>query len=34
MDLRTAITCLGCFFLLGLVFLACLPETQGEDLPE
>lgn len=34
MDLRTAITCLGGFFLLGLVFLACLPETHGEDLPE
>lgn len=34
LDLRTAITCLGGFFLLGLIFLACLPETQGEDLPE
>lgn len=34
MDLRTAITCLGGFFLLGLLFLSCLPETQGEDLPE
>ncbi len=33
LDLRTAITCLGGFFLLGLIFLACLPETQGEDLP-
>ncbi len=33
-DLRTAITCLGGFFLLGLLFLTCLPETQGEDLPE
>ena len=34
LDLRTAITCLGGFFLLGLLFLACLPETHGEDLPE
>jgi MFS family permease len=34
LDLRTAITCLGGFFLLGLIFLSCLPETQGEDLPE
>jgi len=34
MDLRMAISCLGGFFLLGLVFLACLPETQGEELPE
>ena len=34
LDLRVAITCLGGFFLLGLLFLTCLPETQGEDLPE
>jgi len=34
MDLRLAITCLGGFFLLGLVFLALLPETHGEELPE
>ncbi len=34
MDLRLAITSLGGFFLLGLIFLACLPETHGEDLPE
>ncbi len=34
MDLRAAITCLGGFFLLGLVFLAFLPETQNQDLPE
>jgi len=33
-DLRVAISCLGGFFLLGLVFLAFLPETQGEELPE
>lgn len=34
LDLRLAITCLGLLFLLGLVFLAFLPETQGKDLPE
>ena len=34
LDLRLAITCLGAFFLLGLVFVAFLPETQGKDLPE
>ncbi|MBX7206804.1 MAG: MFS transporter [Verrucomicrobiaceae bacterium] len=34
MDLRLAITWLGMLFLLGLVFLAFLPETRGEDLPE
>lgn len=34
LDLRTAITSLGGFFLLGLLFLTCLPETQGEELPE
>lgn len=33
-DLRVAITCLGTFFLLGLVFLMFLPETKGQDLPE
>lgn len=33
-SLRTAITCLGGFFLLGLVMLIFLPETHGEDLPE
>lgn len=33
-DLRLAITLLAGFFLLGLVFLAFLPETRGEDLPE
>lgn len=33
-DLRVAVTCLGGFFLLGLVFLKFLPETQGKDLPE
>ena len=33
-DLRTAITCLGGFFLFGVVILKFLPETQGEDLPE
>jgi hypothetical protein len=29
-----AVTWLGGFFLLGLVFLAFLPETHGEELPE
>lgn len=33
-DLRLAITCLGGLFLLGLVFLAFLPETKDQDLPE
>jgi MFS-type transporter involved in bile tolerance (Atg22 family) len=33
-DLRIAVTCLGGFFLFGLVFLAFLPETSGRDLPE
>ena len=33
-DLRLAITYLAGLFLLGLVFLAFLPETQGQDLPE
>lgn len=34
LDLRLAITCLGLMFLLGLVFLMFLPETNGRDLPE
>jgi len=34
MDLRIAITYLGGFFLLGIIFLARLPETHGEELPE
>lgn len=34
MDLRWAVTLLGCFFLLGIVFLLFLPETSGQDLPE
>ena len=33
-SLRTAMTCLGVFFLLGLVMLRFLPETKGKDLPE
>jgi MFS family permease len=33
-DLRIAISILGCFFLLGLVFLAFLPETKDQPLPE
>jgi hypothetical protein len=34
LDLRLAITCLGAFFLLGLIVLVFLPETHGQDLPE
>lgn len=33
-SLRTAMTCLGGFFLFGLVMLAFLPETKGQDLPK
>ncbi len=33
-SLPNAIAMLGCLFLLGLVVLAFLPETKGEDLPE
>lgn len=33
-DLRLAISYLGCFFLLGIVFLVLLPETSGQELPE
>ena len=32
-SLRTAMTCLGGFFLLGLAMLLFLPETKGQDLP-
>jgi MFS family permease len=34
MDLRAAVTWLGCFFLLGLVVLAFLPETKDQELPQ
>jgi MFS family permease len=34
LDLRLAITYLGGFFLLGLICLLFLPETQGSELPE
>ena len=34
MDLPLAITYLGGFFLLGLVFVALLPETKDQPLPE
>ena len=34
LDLRLAVTCLGGFFLAGLLFLAFLPETHGQDLPD
>lgn len=33
LDLRWAITWLGCLFLLGLLILPFLPETRGKDLP-
>ncbi|MDA1230427.1 MAG: MFS transporter [Planctomycetota bacterium] len=33
LDLRWAITWLGCMFLLGLLILPFLPETRGKDLP-
>jgi MFS family permease len=33
-DLKIAITMLGGFFLLGLVFLLFLPETKDQPLPE
>jgi MFS family permease len=32
-DVRLAITCLGALFLLGLVFIAFLPETKDQPLP-
>jgi len=32
-DLRLAITFLGLMFLLGLIFIAFLPETKDQDLP-
>jgi MFS family permease len=34
LDLRWAVTWLGCLFLLGLAFLPFLPETRGQELPE
>jgi hypothetical protein len=34
LDLRLAITSLGLLFLLGLIFIAFLPETTNRDLPE
>lgn len=33
LDLRWAVTWLGCLFLLGLVILPFLPETRGKELP-
>jgi MFS family permease len=33
LDLRWAITWLGCLFLLGLLILPFLPETRGKELP-
>ncbi len=34
LDLRLAITCLGVMFLLGVIFIAFLPETKDQPLPE
>ena len=34
LDLRLAVSLLASFFLLGLVWLAFLPETKGQGLPE
>ncbi len=34
MDLRLAVTWLGCLFLLGLIVLLFLPETKGQEMPE
>lgn len=34
MDLRTAVSGMSLLFLLGLVFIAGLPETRGQDLPK
>lgn len=34
LDLRLAVTYLGSMFLLGLLFLAFLPETMGREFPE
>jgi hypothetical protein len=34
MELRTAIAMMSALFLLGLVFIAFLPETENQPLPE
>jgi MFS family permease len=34
MDIRQAMTLLGCLFLLGLVVIHFMPETKGKPLPE
>ena len=34
LDLRMAVSLLGGFFLLGLLFLCFLPETKDQPLPE
>jgi len=34
LDTRQALTLLSTTFLLGLVVVAFLPETKGQDLPE
>lgn len=33
-DLRTALTILGCFFVIGIVVVLFLPETKDQPLPE
>jgi hypothetical protein len=34
MELRTAIAMMSALFVLGLVFIAFLPETKDQPLPE
>jgi MFS family permease len=34
MDLRLAVSLLGCLFLLGLIVIHFMPETKGQPLPE
>jgi hypothetical protein len=34
MDLRAAVSLLGCLFLLGLVVIRFLPETKDQPLPD
>jgi hypothetical protein len=34
MDLRLAVSLLGCLFLLGLIVIHFMPETKDQPLPE
>jgi hypothetical protein len=34
MELTTAVSYLGGFFLLGAIIILFLPETKGQELPE